>query len=258
MTHQNELERLLKSLTMPFLANFKINVIDLLDVSERFLDFPNPNPPAPIPPVPTSPTANPEDVSVETVAWRSYTHTSCSLGSTVVILGAPNASNICVCVVSPTFMTILTMPCVSESSLRLSSVATHGTASIDRSEIVNDLKSNFIFIVYGDNCLDSRASSPITSCDQIEPSPWHTEITRPCRETIRHFPAGVARSEQTKLVPLSKAKSLDGQREPPVYWLKPLKDGEAGTCSIRINDQWRVTFRWTDGAAEDVRVEDYH
>ncbi len=75
---------------------------------------------------------------------------------------------------------------------------------------------------------------------------------------VSSFPPDVARTAQRKLILLSKAKTLDDLRNPPGNRLKPLQGGRAGTYSIRINDQWRVTFRWVDGAAEDVRVEDYH
>jgi toxin HigB-1 len=75
---------------------------------------------------------------------------------------------------------------------------------------------------------------------------------------VRSFPPDVARTAQRKLILLAKAKSLDDLRNPPGNRLKPLQGGRAGTYSIRINDQWRVTFRWADGAAEDVCVEDYH
>jgi proteic killer suppression protein len=75
---------------------------------------------------------------------------------------------------------------------------------------------------------------------------------------VRSFPPDVARTAQRKLILISKAKLLDDLRNPPGNRLKPLQGGRAGTYSIRINDQWRVTFRWADGAAEDVRVEDYH
>ena len=37
-----------------------------------------------------------------------------------------------------------------------------------------------------------------------------------------------------------------------------LKGGREGRYSIRINDQWRITFAWIDGGADDVRIEDYH
>jgi len=75
---------------------------------------------------------------------------------------------------------------------------------------------------------------------------------------LKRFPPDIARTAQRKLILLSKAKTLDDLRNPPGNRLKPLQGGRSGTYSIRINDQWRVTFRWIDGAAEDVRVEDYH
>lgn len=45
---------------------------------------------------------------------------------------------------------------------------------------------------------------------------------------------------------------------PPGNRLKALKGAHAGLYSVRINDQWRVVFRWTDGNAHDVSVTDYH
>lgn len=39
---------------------------------------------------------------------------------------------------------------------------------------------------------------------------------------------------------------------------KELKGNRKETYSVRINDQWRITFRWADGDAHDVRIEDYH
>ena len=75
---------------------------------------------------------------------------------------------------------------------------------------------------------------------------------------VRTFPPDVARTAQRKLIFLNVAKELNDMRNPPGNRLKPLQGSRAGTYSIRINDQWRVTFRWADGAAEDVRVEDYH
>lgn len=47
-------------------------------------------------------------------------------------------------------------------------------------------------------------------------------------------------------------------RVPPGNRLEELKGDRKGTYSIRINDQWRITFRWSDGGADDVRIEDYH
>ena len=45
---------------------------------------------------------------------------------------------------------------------------------------------------------------------------------------------------------------------PTGHHFKELKGDLKGTYSVRINDQWRITFRWADGDAHDVRIEDYH
>ncbi|MBN2970594.1 type II toxin-antitoxin system RelE/ParE family toxin [Roseomonas aeriglobus] len=61
-----------------------------------------------------------------------------------------------------------------------------------------------------------------------------------------------------KLRQLDGADRLDDMRVPPGNRLEELKGDRKGTYSIRINDQWRITFRWSNGGADDVRIEDYH
>ncbi|NLE22553.1 MAG: excinuclease ABC subunit A [Actinobacteria bacterium] len=61
-----------------------------------------------------------------------------------------------------------------------------------------------------------------------------------------------------KLRQLEVAGRLDDLRVPPGNRLEPLKGDCAGQHSIRINDQYRVCFRWTAGGAEDVEIVDYH
>jgi len=61
-----------------------------------------------------------------------------------------------------------------------------------------------------------------------------------------------------KLRQLEIAGRLDDLRVPPGNRLEPLKGDRAGQQSIRINDQYRVCFRWTAGGAEDVEIVDYH
>lgn len=60
-----------------------------------------------------------------------------------------------------------------------------------------------------------------------------------------------------KLKQLELARSLDDMRAPPANRLEALKGRRAGQWSVRINDQFRVCFRWDDGA-EDVEIVDYH
>jgi proteic killer suppression protein len=54
------------------------------------------------------------------------------------------------------------------------------------------------------------------------------------------------------------AQRLDDLRSPPASRLEALKGDLAGFHSVRVNDQWRIVFRWTDDGAEDVDVTDYH
>jgi proteic killer suppression protein len=66
-----------------------------------------------------------------------------------------------------------------------------------------------------------------------------------------------ARAER-KLTMIDSAHSLEFLRSPPGNRLESLKGKRKGQFSIRINDQWRVCFRWNDGNAFDVVIEDYH
>ena len=54
------------------------------------------------------------------------------------------------------------------------------------------------------------------------------------------------------------AQRLDDLRLPPGNRLEALSGDRRGQHSIRINQQWRICFRWTDGGAEDVEICDYH
>lgn len=61
-----------------------------------------------------------------------------------------------------------------------------------------------------------------------------------------------------KLRQLEVAGQLGDLRVPPGNRLEALKGDRAGQHSIRVNDQFRVCFRWTEGGAEDVEIVDYH
>jgi proteic killer suppression protein len=61
-----------------------------------------------------------------------------------------------------------------------------------------------------------------------------------------------------KLRQLQIAGRLDDLRVPPGNRLEALKGSRAGQHSIRVNDQFRVCFRWTGAGAEDVEIVDYH
>ena len=72
------------------------------------------------------------------------------------------------------------------------------------------------------------------------------------------FPADLVRAAQRKLFMIDNATELSDLRTPLGNRLEPLKGNRAGQHSIRINDQFRVCFRWADGQAEDVEITDYH
>jgi proteic killer suppression protein len=61
-----------------------------------------------------------------------------------------------------------------------------------------------------------------------------------------------------KLRQLDAALTVTDLRNPPGNRLEALKGSRKGQFSIRINDQWRVCFRWKDGEASDVEIVDYH
>jgi proteic killer suppression protein len=61
-----------------------------------------------------------------------------------------------------------------------------------------------------------------------------------------------------KLRQLEIASRLEDLRVPPGNRLEALKGRRSGQYSIRINDQWRVCFRWADSGVEDVEIQDYH
>lgn len=72
------------------------------------------------------------------------------------------------------------------------------------------------------------------------------------------FPADLAQSARRKLLMLEAAGALDDLRAPPGNRLEALGGDRAGQYSIRINDQFRLCFRWLNGQAEDIEIVDYH
>jgi len=61
-----------------------------------------------------------------------------------------------------------------------------------------------------------------------------------------------------KLNAIDAAIEIQDLRLPPSNRLEALKGNRKGQWSIRINNQWRICFKWLDGHAEDVEIEDYH
>ncbi len=74
----------------------------------------------------------------------------------------------------------------------------------------------------------------------------------------RRFPPELYRTARRKLLYLHDAAQLRDLRVPPGNRLEALKGDWKGFHSIRINDQWRVVFRWKDGHADEVQIVDYH
>ena len=66
------------------------------------------------------------------------------------------------------------------------------------------------------------------------------------------------RQARRKLLYLHRARRLEDLRVPPGNRLEALRGDRRGEHSIRINDQWRICFRWHEGSAYDVEIVDYH
>jgi len=92
----------------------------------------------------------------------------------------------------------------------------------------------------------------VSFVDRATESLFHT------RQRPPRFPQDLVAPALRKLDMLDAAESLIDLRSPPGNRLELLKGRLAGKHSIRINDQWRLVFRWTDGDAYEVQVVDYH
>jgi len=78
------------------------------------------------------------------------------------------------------------------------------------------------------------------------------------RERVPTLPAEILRAGLRKIRMLHRAQSLQDLLVPPGNRLEALKGARRGQYSIRINDQWRICFRWKSGDAWDVEIVDYH
>jgi proteic killer suppression protein len=78
------------------------------------------------------------------------------------------------------------------------------------------------------------------------------------RERSKLFGPELQRAAHRKLLLLDAAENLNDLQIPPGNRLEKLKGNRRGQHSIRINQQWRICFRWTDAGAEDVEIVDYH
>jgi len=87
--------------------------------------------------------------------------------------------------------------------------------------------------------------------DELTNSVWN-------RKRVKKFPSDIFKVARRKLGFLEDAVDINDLRISPGNRLEALKRNRVGQHSIRINDQWRVCFRWKDGNAYDVEITDYH
>jgi len=78
------------------------------------------------------------------------------------------------------------------------------------------------------------------------------------RERVKGLSEEIQRVALRKLLILDAAARIEDLRVPPGNRLEALQGDLRGFHSIRVNDQWRIVFRWSDGNASEVRVVDYH
>lgn len=72
------------------------------------------------------------------------------------------------------------------------------------------------------------------------------------------LPSPIQITARRKLIQIHLAQQLSDLRIPPGNRLKALKGGRTGQHAVRVNDQWRICFRWTSSGVEDVEIVDYH
>ena len=78
------------------------------------------------------------------------------------------------------------------------------------------------------------------------------------RQRVKTIDPRIERAALRKLVMLDAAETLDDLRVPPGNRLEALRGDRAGQHSLRINQQWRICFTWTDAGPIDVEIVDYH
>ncbi len=88
-------------------------------------------------------------------------------------------------------------------------------------------------------------------CDKDTERVWQRQRSKRLDETTQ-------RAALRKLLILDAADQIGDLRVPPGNRLEKLKGDRGNTYSIRINDQWRICFRWTTAGPEEVEIVDYH
>lgn len=76
-------------------------------------------------------------------------------------------------------------------------------------------------------------------------------------ESPKRFPPAILRPAYRKLVALANAHDIADMAVPPANRLEKLSNPK-GYWSVRVNQQWRIVFRWSNGGADDVQLVDYH
>ena len=74
----------------------------------------------------------------------------------------------------------------------------------------------------------------------------------------RKLPSSIQRTAMRKLWMIHAAETINDLLIPPANRLERLKGNRHEQCSIRINEQWRICFRWLSGDAYDIEIVDYH
>lgn len=77
-------------------------------------------------------------------------------------------------------------------------------------------------------------------------------------QVSKKLPKDIQRTARRKLLYLDEAEDLNDLLAPPGNRLEKLKGNRVGQYSIRINDQWRICFKWAGNKAKDVEIVDYH
>jgi len=78
------------------------------------------------------------------------------------------------------------------------------------------------------------------------------------RNFSKKFPQDIQRVALRKLRMINRAEILNDLKVPPANRLEALRGNRKGQYSIRVNDQWRICFKWKDGEVYNVEIVDYH
>ncbi|MBE0409458.1 MAG: type II toxin-antitoxin system RelE/ParE family toxin [Anaerolineales bacterium] len=77
-------------------------------------------------------------------------------------------------------------------------------------------------------------------------------------QIAKKLPLDIQRTARRKLIYLDEAEDIQDLMAPPGNRLEKLKGDRAGQFSIRINEQWRICFEWSENKARNVEIVDYH